>query len=684
MNIFIGLLFIIGLSVALGVILWQLGMRDRRAYILFGISLLIHVMAVLFIYTFDFQPFSGGGGDYGSYHKAAVHIADEIGQGNFLPDIETRGGVPHYFPTIIGYVYFLTIPSMVVGQLFNAWIAGVAIMFLYFIVLELTQSFRWAFGIGLLATLYPSFLFYSSLLLKDVFVVLFALAGAFLMLRILKRFSWGLFALFYISLIGLTHFRFYVGFVFLIAFTISWFLLSREPIKARFTYGLGMIFLLGFVPQMFGMGYYGFSTLRHYINPTILTYYQDIAYTGKDVAPTPPPSASPTPVDATPAPPSVSPAPSNVAPTPPPSAPPTSVDVAPTPSSSSSSPFFDELFTESSKGTTGFASTVDLKVSFESPKAFITSFPKSFAFVAIGPFPWQFTAGRHYFALLETIPWTILSVFILLGIINTLRSRHRALSLAIFSLGLFIILTIYMSNFGITTRIRMPAFLLLLTFIPFAFQMYKHKTTAKSNLLRDYILKLKKYWFHLFSYSETSRTRIVLNIVRLIFYQLINRRFVVAKVNNYRMILDLKTPGISKSLFVYGKREFLDTYVVKEEVKGNMNILEIGANIGYYALLEATQIEKGMIYALEPDPRNLELLKRNIITNGLENKVEVFPYAGSDINETKPFYLAERTNVSSFIERDDGEGVIQVRCIKLDDFPYINSIDFIRMDIEGH
>ena len=182
MNVFIGLLFIIGLSVLFGTIFWKLGMRDRRAYILFGISLLIHVLAVLFIYVADFQPFSGGGGDYTSYHKAAVRIADGIGQGNLLPDIETRG-VAHSFPTIIGYVYFFTVPSMVVGQLFNALVASVAITLLYFIVLELTQSFSWAFGIGLLANLYPSFLFYSSLLLKDVFVILFALITAFLVLQ---------------------------------------------------------------------------------------------------------------------------------------------------------------------------------------------------------------------------------------------------------------------------------------------------------------------------------------------------------------------------------------------------------------------------------------------------------------------------------------------------------------------
>ncbi len=473
MTIFIGLLFILGLSAALGAILWRSGMRDKQVYILFGISLLIHIAAVLFIYAADFQPFSGGGGDYTSYHKSAVRIADEIGQGNLFPSAEARGGVPHYFPTIIGYVYFFTIPSMVVGQLFNAFIAGVAIMLLYFIVLEISQSSRWAFGIGLLANLYPSFLFYSSLLLKDVLVVLFALAAALLMLRILKRFSWGSFALFYISLVTLTHFRFYVGFVLLVTFAISWILLSRGPVKARFVYGFIMIFLLGFIPQIFGMGYYGFSTLRQYVNPNTVTYYQDIAYTGKDVVYIPPitsESELKTGPEITP------PAPSSPIASPTPRAPASAAPVASVGAVSVTLPArpmpFDELTAEPSEGNTGFASTVDLKVSFRSPKAFIVTFFKSFAFVAIGPFPWQFTAVRHCFALLETIPWTFLSVLILLGIIHALRSRHRALSLAIFSFGLFLILAIYMNNFGITTRIRMPTFFLLSAFIPFGIAEY--------------------------------------------------------------------------------------------------------------------------------------------------------------------------------------------------------------------
>ncbi|MBI2013519.1 MAG: hypothetical protein HYS87_01700 [Candidatus Colwellbacteria bacterium] len=421
MNVVIGLFFILILSVIFAFVLWKFGIRDKRVYIFFAFTLLIHISAVLFIDLTDFQPFSGGGGDYNSYHKAAESISRDIRQWNAFPERDELGGVSHYYPVIIGYVYFLTVPSMVVGQLFNAWIASIAVILLYFIVLEVTQSPKWAFSIGLGANFYPSFLFYSSLLLKDVFVIVFALASVLLILHLLKRFSWRLFALFYVSIILLTHFRFYEGFIMLVAFVVSWFLLSREPIKARFTNGVVLLVLLGFIPQMFGMGYYGLATLQHYANPVIVDYYQDIAYTGKDVAPAP----------------------------------------------VTQEPVSQDQITQEPVIQTGFASTTDVKVDFSSPKAFLTSFPKALTFVSIGPFPWQFKEARHYFALLETIPWTALSVLILLGIVYAIKQRHPVLSITFFSLGLFLMLMIYISNFGITMRIRIPVFLLLSAFIPF-------------------------------------------------------------------------------------------------------------------------------------------------------------------------------------------------------------------------
>jgi FkbM family methyltransferase len=115
-----------------------------------------------------------------------------------------------------------------------------------------------------------------------------------------------------------------------------------------------------------------------------------------------------------------------------------------------------------------------------------------------------------------------------------------------------------------------------------------------------------------------------------------------------------------------------------------MTVLDIGANIGYYALLEASLEGTKKVYALEPDPRNITLLEKNVRLNGFGDRIQIYPYAVSDKNGTETFYLGERSNVSSFVKRGDVVGQAEVKCITLDDFEHIQEVDFIRMDVEGY
>lgn len=196
--------------------------------------------------------------------------------------------------------------------------------------------------------------------------------------------------------------------------------------------------------------------------------------------------------------------------------------------------------------------------------------------------------------------------------------------------------------------------------------------------------KVIKRYKLIFSYSGVSKKKIFLNIIRLRFYKLIGKRFTTEKICGNKMILDLHTAGISSELFVYGKRELLDTWIIMSEVKGNMNIIDIGGNIGYYPILEASLLDNGKVYTFEPDPRNIEILKENIKLNNFSNKIELYPYAVADHDSFKEFYLSQKTNLSSFLKNNKSINSIPVKCIKLDNFEEINKIDFIRMDIEGY
>jgi FkbM family methyltransferase len=159
------------------------------------------------------------------------------------------------------------------------------------------------------------------------------------------------------------------------------------------------------------------------------------------------------------------------------------------------------------------------------------------------------------------------------------------------------------------------------------------------------------------------------------------------KIHDYNMYLDLSQPGISGTLAVFGAREKPETEVFKKELKEGMHVLDIGSNIGYYALLAASIVgDKGKVYAFEPDPRDVELLKKNININNFSHIIKFYPWAVSDKNGYGRFYLTESTNLSTMIARD-GEKLnnfIEVKTIKIDDFKEKEKVDFIRMDIEGY
>ncbi|MDZ4232050.1 MAG: hypothetical protein U1C72_02230, partial [Candidatus Pacearchaeota archaeon] len=124
------LLLLFGVTV---LVLRRLGLLRKELLLLFILALVIHAGAALFVHYADFQPFSGGTGDYTRYQAEAEEIASRVRQGNF----SLKGvGVAHAYPVIVGYAYVISAPDPFVGQMLNAWVSALAIIFLYLLVLE--------------------------------------------------------------------------------------------------------------------------------------------------------------------------------------------------------------------------------------------------------------------------------------------------------------------------------------------------------------------------------------------------------------------------------------------------------------------------------------------------------------------------------------------------------------------
>lgn len=191
-----------------------------------------------------------------------------------------------------------------------------------------------------------------------------------------------------------------------------------------------------------------------------------------------------------------------------------------------------------------------------------------------------------------------------------------------------------------------------------------------------------------------SRKKIILAIVNIIlhkFYLIVNKKFMIKKIHNYKMMLPCKDPGISMELIKYQEREMDQKFLIDSFLKKNMKVYDIGANLGYYSCMMSKIVgDEGSIFSFEPIKENINILKENILLNNLKN-IKIFNLAISNKNEFKKIYKSRNSNLNTFNkiegsmvtfekETQEVESVTLERAYELCSLPP----DLIRMDIEGH
>jgi len=108
-------------------------------------------------------------------------------------------------------------------------------------------------------------------------------------------------------------------------------------------------------------------------------------------------------------------------------------------------------------------------------------------------------------------------------------------------------------------------------------------------------------------------------------------------------------------------------------------VLDVGANIGIYTLLAAKRGAK--VFAVEADPRNVEMLQYHVHLNGFDDLVTIFPVAVSDREGTATLYRSPGNSGHSNLF--DGIDPVQVPCLTIDSLG-LPPIDVCKMDIEGN
>ena len=223
----------------------------------------------------------------------------------------------------------------------------------------------------------------------------------------------------------------------------------------------------------------------------------------------------------------------------------------------------------------------------------------------------------------------------------------------------------------------------------------KHKLQHLANsLLGKKITKHVSQMYYTISIftSRNEFHRVVLFFIyyfsKLIREKNTNRKKNIIKINDYQMKLISTDEGISRELQVFRIHEPLVTEIIKQEIKKDMICIEIGCNIGYYALLESSLVGKnGVVIAIEPSPISFDCFKQNLLLNNISN-VKPYNFAVGDTNKEIKFLVSQTSNWSRVIKESPYEGkTITLPLVKLDTFfPNLglDHVDFIRMDIEGY
>ena len=213
---------------------------------IFLITLFIHGCAVL-MFNFVHIGILNTTGDNTLYKSLAEQISQLMHAGTYhLGDVYKY----HWYPLFVGIIFYITGPSMLIGSFGNALIAVGTAVVLYKLFKEYSVSEKISFwGALIITNVYASFLYHSSILLKESWIVFLLVVVIYLSRRISqgKGNRIALVSIMAVAWILLRNLRFFIGFSAIALFFTEWFLNANNSLKKKIGYGILMLILANII-----------------------------------------------------------------------------------------------------------------------------------------------------------------------------------------------------------------------------------------------------------------------------------------------------------------------------------------------------------------------------------------------------------------------------------------------------
>jgi len=202
-------------------------------------------------------------------------------------------------------------------------------------------------------------------------------------------------------------------------------------------------------------------------------------------------------------------------------------------------------------------------------------------------------------------------------------------------------------------------------------------------------MKINVKTFILILYRKIARFLGILGLRRISLLRDVNRYLDAnikpdfVEIDGHKIFLDKFD---SLHLYRRGHYEEYETEIIKKIIKKGDIVLDVGANIGYFTLIFAKLVGKnGKVFAFEPDPKNFDLLSKNIKINGYKN-VTLVRKALSDKTAKTNLFLSKTNSVDHrTVDPKENRDSIEIEKITADDYfsDFKEQINFIKMDIQG-
>ncbi|MBA7498665.1 hypothetical protein ES704_01402 [subsurface metagenome] len=171
---------------------------------------------------------------------------------------------------------------------------------------------------------------------------------------------------------------------------------------------------------------------------------------------------------------------------------------------------------------------------------------------------------------------------------------------------------------------------------------------------------------------------------------LITEQMKTVQLENFKMKINTDERGLDgmTNIVITHTYEPITTKVFKSILKEGMNVIDVGACIGYHTVLASKLVgEGGKVWAIEPEPHNFRDLQGNIALNHLTNVIATEKAASDRRDKANLFVCKESSGNHSLFTTPfikDKSYCIKIETIKLDDLIDGQRVDFIKTDTEGN